>query len=223
MDKESFGTKTGLKDWLQVKIKKCTFIGIDYKSLLNKHINISNIDIKGVDLEDYKNLKIKSQPMRKRLLYQQLHHANIPIKIKKISFKDFNLTYEEMPLVGNNPGLLTIKDLSGDITNINSTGPTDSYFTLAAKGDIMGKAPLSIKWDMPNHSINNNFIVEGKLENADLDIFNPITIPLAHIQLKEGGKIDELKFTVTGDSLNSKARMNMHYHNLHVNFVKDKV
>ena len=87
------------------------------------------------------------------------------------------------------------------------------------QGQYLGKAPLQADFHFPLQDSNDRFTVKGRLGTFDLQDLNPLTEPLANLEI-QSGQVDSLLFTITGDATQSSVDLKLLYHNLDVALIK---
>ena len=208
-------------DWTQLETAITVWSGVDFPALVKERIvSIDTIKIQGAKISSYKNRQVPQPQREKQLLSQTIRELPVALRVGCIDFGPLDIIYQELSPEGTQPGTLTFKTLTGQclgLTNRPEAGA--SPMSIHLQGQYLGKAPLQADFHFPLQDSNDRFTVKGRLGTFDLQDLNPLTEPLANLEI-QSGQVDSLLFTITGDATQSSVDLKLLYHNLDVALIK---
>lgn len=208
-------------DWTQLETAITVWSGVDFPALVKERIvSIDTIKIQGAKISSYKNRQVPQPQREKQLLSQTIRELPVALRVGCIDFGPLDIIYQELSPVGTQPGTLTFQALTGQclgLTNRPEAGAPPMSIHL--QGQYLGKAPLQADFHFPLQDSNDRFTVKGRLGTFDLQDLNPLTEPLANLEI-QSGQVDSLLFTITGDATQSSVDLKLLYHNLDVALIK---
>lgn len=208
-------------DWTQLETATTVWSGVDFPALVKERIvSIDMIQIQGAKINSYKNRQVPQSQREKQLLSQTIRELPIALRVGCIDFGPLDIIYQELSPEGTQPGTLTFKTLTGQclgLTNRPEAGTPPMSIHL--QGQYLGKASLQADFHFPLQDSNDRFTVKGRLGTFDLQDLNPLTEPLANLEI-QSGQVDSLLFTITGDATQSSVDLKLLYHNLDVALIK---
>lgn len=208
-------------DWTQLETATTVWSGVDFPALVKERIvSIDMIQIQGAKINSYKNRQVPQSQREKQLLSQTIRELPIALRVGCIDFGPLDIVYQELSPEGTQPGTLTFQALTGQclgLTNRPEAGAPPMSIHL--QGQYLGKAPLQADFHFPLQDSNDRFTVKGRLGTFDLQDLNPLTEPLANLEI-QSGQVDSLLFTITGDATQSSVDLKLLYHNLDVALIK---
>ncbi len=208
-------------DWTQLETATTVWSGVDFPALVKERIvSIDTIKIQGAKISSYKNRQVPQPQREKQLLSQTIRELPIALRVGCIDFGPLDIVYQELSPEGTQPGTLTFQALTGQclgLTNRPEAGTPPMSIHL--QGQYLGKASLQADFHFPLQDSNDRFTVKGRLGTFDLQDLNPLTEPLANLDI-QSGQVDSLLFTITGDATQSSVDLKLLYHNLDVALIK---
>ena len=208
-------------DWTQLETAITVWSGVDFPALVKERIvSIDTIKIQGAKISSYKNRQVPQPQREKQLLSQTIRELPVALRVGCIDFGPLDIIYQELSPEGTQPGTLTFQALTGQclgLTNRPEAGA--SPMSIHLQGQYLGKAPLQADFHFPLQDSNDRFTVKGRLGTFDLQDLNPLTEPLANLEI-QSGQVDSLLFTITGDATQSSVDLKLLYHNLDVALIK---
>lgn len=208
-------------DWTQLETAITVWSGVDFPALVRERIvSIDTIKIQGAKISSYKNRQVPQPQREKQLLSQTIRELPVALRVGCIDFGPLDIIYQELSPEGTQPGTLTFQALTGQclgLTNRPEAGA--SPMSIHLQGQYLGKAPLQADFHFPLQDSNDRFTVKGRLGTFDLQDLNPLTEPLANLEI-QSGQVDSLLFTITGDATQSSVDLKLLYHNLDVALIK---
>lgn len=208
-------------DWTQLETATTVWSGVDFPALVKERsVSIDTIKIQGAKISSYKNRQVPQPQREKQLLSQTIRELPVALRVGCIDFGPLDIIYQELSPEGTQPGTLTFKALTGQclgLTNRPEAGTPPMSIHL--QGQYLGKASLQADFHFPLQDSNDRFTVKGRLGTFDLQDLNPLTEPLANLEI-QSGQVDSLLFTITGDATQSSVDLELLYHNLDVALIK---
>ncbi len=202
--KEEFTEKSWRHgDWTQITIGAVECSGFDMKGMALDSIRIAGGSI--VSFKDRKTAHLNTSV--KPMYHTVIKRINSQVAIRTVVFEKLGVRYEEVPLRGDEAGVLTVEDISGSAT-VNDNGTAWS-----ATGLIMGSGPLTARGTLPLKG--DQFELSGTLSECRAEIFNPMATPLSNIEIRTG-HIRRLDLSIAGDSIQAHARAILIYDGLTV-------
>lgn len=221
---EEFALKSpGHTDWTKITAGKITLYGWDMQRLLKEQfLQIDSVDLQQADIASFKNRKIEQLKKVKRLFYQSVQQLPLHFAVRRVNLNHIDVKYLELSENGERPGTITFNRLNGmfyDLTNVSR--PHQAYYTLKAEGKLMDRGVMQATFRLPVAPRNDLFEVEGHLGAMSITDLNPMIEPLVKIRVVSG-ELDDLKFRIKGDSIQSKVDMVFLYRDLKVRLLKEK-
>lgn len=210
-------------DWTQIHTGPIVCRGWDMQQMMKQQLlKIDSVEIRGAQISTYKNRQIEQPKQVKRLFYESVQQLPFHLTVGRIGLEDIQVEYQELSEKGEVPGTITFNQLNGtfyDLTNVVTPG--HPYYTLKARGKLMGQGDLEATFRLPVDSTNQHFEVEGRMGRMDMMALNPMIEPLVWIRITSG-EVDELKFAITGNAYRSHVNMLFLYKDLKVRMLKEK-
>lgn len=160
-------------------------------------------------LPDYTS-KMGNAPQKKLL------SAQSTIRIGNIGFSGGKLKYTEKNAKNLQEGTLTLDGLSlqaANVTNDPELIKKNPFLVTDVKGHVLGQSPLAIQFKFYLDSSNGRYDATGSLQNISAAQLNPLTTPLANIQINSFN-IQELRFQTSGNDMDATSVVHMRYHDL---------
>ncbi len=216
-EKRDFTRLTRKKtDWICVRIPQLTLAGLDFRRLTAREaFTADTLAIRGLEVESYKNRQTPVPPREKPLFHRMLQQAGMPVAIGTVLVTDARATYEELPVKGDEPGMIFLSNIDARIDSLTNVPGSSDYYTLTATAALMGRGALKLDLRFPVEEQNQHFEVRGTLHEVDIEQFNPMIRPLAHMSVRSG-RVNRLDFTAGGNDLHGAVEMRFQYDSLKV-------
>lgn len=214
-------------DWFDVSVGSLVADSIGLLSYLSdkapgRILHIGDVRIDGVMLQNFKNKQIDVEPRLVPMIYGALQKAPVRLAVDTLSVTDLHVVYEELAKNGTHPGKLFFTDMNGTFTGFtNVVSMPKQYIRLDASGLLMGTGGFTATWMLPVDSLNDRFLLDGRLSAFDLTALNDIITPLAPLEV-EGGRLNELTFRMDASSKGGTIQMLFLYDDLKANILKEK-
>lgn len=221
---EKFAVKSpGHTDWTRIITGKITLYHWDMQRLMHDHfLQVDSVVLQRADIASFKNRQIEQSKKVKRLFYQSVQQLPLRFAVRRMNLNDIQVKYLELSEKGDAPGTITFNQLNGmfyDLTNVSNSHQT--YYTLKAEGKLMDKGLMQATFRLPIARQNDRFEVKGSLGKMSITDLNPMIEPLVKIRVTSG-EVENLKFSITGDSIKSHVDMVFLYKDLKVRLLKEK-
>lgn len=210
-------------DWTQARAERIECRGFDLQRLIRERfLQMDSIGIQHATASSFKNRQVE-QPRRVKLLfYESVQQFPVPFSVRKVKMDNIHAEYQELSKNGTSPGTVVFDSLRGilsGLTNVASDSPT--YYTLSTSGKLMDQGDVSAVFRLPVDSLNPHFKVEGRLGRMSMLPLNKMVEPLVKMKIVSG-EIQEIKFTITGNSHRAHVDMLFLYEDLKVRLLKEK-
>ncbi|MGB7393703.1 MAG: hypothetical protein WA913_04860 [Pricia sp.] len=160
-------------------------------------------------LEMYRDKLIADDATTKDLYSRSIRQLPIHLDVPKIKIVDGNVVYSERVADVENPGKLSFENLNATLANISNTYPSGEKTKIEAETEFMGYAKMTLDWSFDTNDRNDAFLAKGTVFNFDTESINPFLV--SNLRAKASGTIDELYFTISGNTSTSSGDMKMKY------------
>ncbi len=186
-----------------------------------KHIIATSVFVNGIDMYAYMD---KSVPHNysdiKPHLIGLLMKSPVPVDIKSIVVRAFNITYEEKLPDWLRPGHIELNDVNMVLTNItNNPRTTNPYLNLRLSGMLQNQGDLEVYGFFKLDTITYPFKFYGYLGPMDIDTFNSYLVYAANIKITSG-YLKKAEFVMNGWDSIATGTMRATYHNLDLVLLK---
>ena len=207
------------KERMELTLPNISVSNVDWYHLLNNEgIEADEIKINGGHVNIYLN---RSLPATKSKIgsfpHQLIMNIQSPVDIKKISFKNFDIAYEEYNPKSKLSGTLTFNNTSGKATNITNTkGQKNTTLTINATTQFMNRAPLTAVIKFPlNQYKSGNFNARLTLGKIDPVALASVTKPLG-LFAADKGMINKLEANIKGNNKSASGNVLLLYNDLKI-------
>jgi hypothetical protein len=219
-------TLTHRGDRFDILVPKLVFREMNWWRLFNLgSIDCDRVEVLGGHLYDYVSGALPPRPIERidNFPYQTLRRLSIPLNIKRVDVRNFNISYTEYyPPSGRN-GTLYFDRVNGSIRNVINMPRYISkgmWCTVTTSSHFMHSIPVRISFgfDM-NRYKTGTFSIDiraGKIAGTVLD---PVTEPLSFFVVKSG-VVDSVSTHLSGNNTRATAVMKLLYHDLHITTLK---
>ncbi len=211
-------------DYLTLKTGSVAISGLDVEQYEKDSSFIANtIKINSPVLTVYRDKKPPSSPISKDkpLPVNMIKNIALPVSVQSIQLDGGTITYSEKNGKSRQTGKLLLSNVSGTLANIKNTDllPGESLL-LTFNASLMNRADISVKLKESYTDLLSGFFMNTTMNALDLTVLNPFLVPISNIKIASG-KLDSVAFTAVGRQDIALGEMNMHYHGLRIQFVKD--
>lgn len=209
-------------DLYTITVKKIGITDFNSKLFKNQQIDISKVDIDGLDCNIYHDLAPPDDNEARYLFSKKLRGMKMPMFVKNVAIKNSSLEYEENAENSNIPGKLTFDKFGIDITNVNNGKIKGRPTTINADARFAfyGKADTQVNWKFDVMNLEDKFTINGKILKLSAENVNLFVRPYLNVTLD--GNIDYLKFDYYGNNAGIAGNFYFKYNEMYVNFLNKK-
>lgn len=202
---------------------------IDLFKLLNQQkLYAGDVLIKNADVEVYNNT---AYPRRKKVPkigeypHQQLKKLAFTLNIDSLLLENVGISYVEHNGKTGNTGKVTFDKTAGalyNITNDSAALARNKFMTADISSMFMNNGKLGVHFSFNLDDKLGQFSYKGSLTNMDARTLNPLTKPLALLEVSSGN-LQRLSFDVKADEHWARGNVRFYYKDLKVQIMlKDK-
>ncbi|MEP6594347.1 MAG: hypothetical protein ABJA71_00310 [Ginsengibacter sp.] len=212
------------KDRYEINLADLSLNNINLDHILDKEIVAGNLIVNNSSIKIYRDLSYPLEPTNKIGHYpsQMIMKSDLPLNIKKVSFKNIYLEYKEKNAKTNKPGTVTFEqgEINIDnVTNIPAVIKENNVMTINYKANVLNTLLLNATFKFFLNSTNGKFSVSGTLGSCDAKDLNKISVPMAMIRI-DTGFINGANFNLTGDDYGARGEFVMRYKDFKIALLK---
>lgn len=198
---------------------------IDFHSLIaHRTVSAKKITLNNGNLSIFLNRAKPKKTIDKAINYPHvaLKRINWSVSADTVNIKSTDILYSEYTQSTQAKGTVKFLNLRGNIigvTNDSALLNQNRYIHAYLKTDFMGRSDLNVHIRFNMLDKHAAFFYEGSLKNLDLDYLNPVSKPLAKISFSSG-KIQDLSFSVNGNTLGASGTVKVVYDKLKIKLLK---
>lgn len=198
------------RDHVTLEIPKLDIGGLGFGFSLNKFYLFSDeIVFTRPKLEVFRDKRLADNTEDKKMYSKLIKNLPIDIKVPKVEFTEAHVGYEEQINDNGIPGRLFIDHINASILDLDTKAAKGDATQLKVKGLLMGNAPIRLdyKFDVTNE--HDEFLVKGRVSSLQAAELNSFLRPNLNVEAE--GYVDEMYFTISGDSHASSGDIKMRY------------
>ncbi len=211
-------------DYITLKTGSVAISGLDVAQYEKDSSFIANtITINKPVLTVYRDKKPPSSPFKKDkpLPVNMIKNIDLPVSVQSIQLDDGTITYSEKNGKSRQTGKLLLSNVSGTLGNIkNSDLLAGDSLLLTFHASLMNAADISLSLKESYTDSLSGFLMTAQMNAADLSVLNPFLVPISNVKIASG-ILDSVLFRAVGRQDVALGEMNMHYHKLRIQLVKD--
>lgn len=211
-------------DYMTLKTGAMQIKGLDVVQYERDSSFIANeIKISDPVFKVYTDLKLSRSPNRKDkpLLVNIIKNMDLPVSVNTVEIENGTITYSEKMQVHVRKGIYYSANVNATIENIkNRNITTGDSLSLTAKANLMDAAEINLNLNQSYTDSLSGFVLNAMVGGTDLSVLNPFIVPVANIKIDKG-VLDSMNFKVVGRDDIGLGEMNLHYHDLHLKFIKN--
>ena len=180
-------------------------------------LDLGEVTIKDARLTDFRDKRVPREPGIVRSLPANLV-KKIPVRLQAdaVRLNNAHVVYEEVNEKTGATGKIVVEHLEGKIKGVRNYSLSDDdslhiHATALLEGKLFTKLNLHESYIDPL----GGFVMNVKMDSADLRIFNPVLKPLISAELKSG-YLDSLSMQVTGREAFADGKIKMIYRDLKI-------
>ncbi len=198
------------RDHVTLEIPKLDIEGLDFGFSLNKFYLLSDeIVFTRSKLEVYRDKRLPDDTVDKKMYSKLIKNLPIDIKVPKVEFTEAYVGYEEQINDHGIPGRLFIDNINATIHGLDTKSAKGDSTQLKVNGLLMGNAPISLDYSFDVTNEYDEFLVQGRVSSLQAAELNSFLRPNLNVEAE--GFVDEMYFTISGDSHTSSGDMKMRY------------
>lgn len=208
-------------DRLDFDLYNLQFKQVNVQEILNGNLIANELT---VNKARFKVFRDKAYPMKKESKvghYPQQEFLKIPVDvaIKKVIIQNGYIEYKEKEVLTGSSGVVTFEEVNTSLFNVTNRRNNNGLCTIHFNSRLQGKIPLNATLQLYLNSNNGRFTVNGSMKGADATIFNPLSKPMALVEINSGN-IQSLDFNLIGDDHKVKGIVQLLYDNLKIKILK---
>ncbi|MBU2947451.1 hypothetical protein [Zobellia uliginosa] len=207
------------RDYIDLKIPEIRFDDIVFGYTNNKlWVHTGAGSLIAPKLEMYRDKLLPDDTERKKLFGEAIRTLPIEIDIPKIELTKGYIAYSERVNRETPPGKIIFDKVQAEILNIQNVPDKKKETRVAAKALLMGEAPITLNWSFDAKNESDAFMASGTVKNFQSRNINSFLE--SNLRVRAKGEIQELYFTVSGNSVSSAGDMKMKYENFEFSVLK---
>jgi hypothetical protein len=155
---------------------------------------------------------------------QLLLKVPIDVELKKVIVQDGVIEYKEKNPQTGSSGVVEFNNIYATLHNVNNRREKirdNGLFTVHFNSRFLNKIPLSATLQFYLNSKNGKFAVNGTMKTTDATIFNPLSKPMALVEINSG-TINSLDFNLICNDYNAKGIIRLLYNDLKIKILKQE-
>ena len=213
-------------DRLDFDLYNLLFKQVNVQEILNGNLIAEELSIKNAQLKIFRD---KSYPMKKEnkvghYPQQELLRLPIDVALKKITVQDGDIEYKEKNPQTGSSGEVVFNNINASLHNVTNRPEKireNGLFTVHFNSRFLNKIPLSATLQFYLKSKNGKFTVNGTMKTTDATIFNPLSKPMALVEINLG-TINSLDFNFICNDYNAKGIVRLLYNDLNIKLLKQE-
>ncbi|MDB5192564.1 MAG: hypothetical protein JWQ96_2127 [Segetibacter sp.] len=211
-------------DYMTVKTGAISICGLDVSQYEKDSSFIAQtIKIMNPILTVYRDKKPPSSPFprKKDLPVDMIKNIALPVSVDSLQIVDGTITYGEKNETSRKEGTLLLSNVNGSLTNIKNSNLLDNdSLSLTLQASLMDSAHIDLTLKESYKDSLSGFLLTAKIKSADLSVLNPVVVPIVNVKIASG-TLDSVSFRAVGRKDVALGEMDMHYHKLSIQLIKD--
>lgn len=224
VDKDSFmKMQEWQTDYLQLSAGPSRISGIREEKFINDSMFSAHaMHLNGVQFAIYKDKRLPFKyGVIKPLPVNLLKKIPIPLELDSIYILDASIAYTEFNDKTGKEALIYLNGTDAIIKNVhNSNFSGKDSLLLLARTNLMDSIHLRFRFAESYIDTLAGFLMHLRARPFDIAVMNPVLIPLASVKIKSG-RVDTLQLKAIGREYIALGAMDMYYHDLKVEFLKN--
>ncbi len=211
-------------DYITVKTGAVAISGLDVEQYKKDSSFIANaVHVANPVMIIYRDQQPPSSPNKKYkpLPVEMIKRILQPVALQSAQITDGTITYTEKNGKSRKEGTVVLSQLNGQLKNIKNYALSNvDSLSLSLNGYLMDSAFIHVNFNESYSDSLSKFLITAQIDPTPFSVLNPVLVPLSNIKLSSG-RLDSLSFHAIGGQDLALGEMNMHYHNLRIQLVKD--
>lgn len=210
-------------DRLDIDLYNLLFKQVNVQEVLNGNVIANELTVKNAQFKIFRD---KSYPDPKESKighypHQELLKIPIAVSLKKIIVQNGRIEYKEKNPQTAKSGAVIFDDVSARLLNVSNRKDHSGLLTVHFNSRFLGKAPLTATLQFYMNNKNGKFTVHGSMKTTDATIFNPLSKPMALVEINSG-TIQSLDFNLICDDYKAKGIIRLLYNDLKIKMLKQE-
>ena len=210
-------------DYLQIKTGAINIGPFDIDSYLRDTIfRVGRMQINDVDFNDFRDNRLPFRSGKiKPLMVNRVKSIPAKISLDTLVFNNANITYAELNPKTDQTGIILFNRTTLKAFPVRNFDfkETDSL-RIHANGYLMDSIWVRLRLKESYTDTLSGFLLTLRMKPVDMRVLNPVLLPLASARLKSGF-LDTLQMRVAGGEYLAFGEMNMRYHDLKIEILKN--
>jgi len=200
------------------------FSAVNVQELLNGNLIADELTIGNARLKVFRDRSYPVKQVSKIGEYPQQVFLKIPmdVAIKKVTISGGLIEYKEKNPQTSNSGVVVFNNIQATLRNVTNRAENirdNGICTLNFNSRFLDKIPINTTLQFYLKSKNGKFTVNGSIKGTDATIFNPLSKPMALVEINSGN-INQLDFNFICNDYQAKGIIRLLYDDLKVKLLK---
>ncbi|OMP29850.1 DUF748 domain-containing protein [Mangrovimonas sp. DI 80] len=190
----------------------------DYKLSVGDSGRVSfsspKMEILNPQVDFFRDKLVADDPKIKPLYNEMLRDLDFDLTIDSLQIKNASVAYSERVKRDNHGGKITFSNLNADIANVSNTYEAPIKTEIEVEANFMEHAPLKVHWNFDVNDPDGTFIFQAELDKLKVHDVNKFSEP--NLRIKFEGEIEQLYFTIWGNTNVSQVDMRAKYEDFQI-------
>ncbi|HEY8894330.1 MAG TPA: hypothetical protein VIM79_05930 [Niastella sp.] len=210
-------------DRLDFDLFDLSFKQVNVQEILNGNLIANELIVKNAQFKIFRD---KSYPAKKESKighypHQELLKIPIDVALKKIVVQSGSIEYKEKNPQTAKSGVVVFDNVSASLLNVTNLKDKSGIMTVNFSTRFLNKVPLTARLQFYMKNKNGRFTVNGSMKSTDATIFNPLSKPMALVEINSG-TIQSLDFNFICDDYRAKGIIQLLYNDLKIKILKQE-
>lgn len=220
------GMLTYADDWFDFNFGLIEVRGLDLRNFSPKDpLEIQAIEIADAELTVYRDKTNPLPPYKYKMLpVSTIQKIPVPFSVDSLLFNNLNVTYMELDINTDKPGVVHIDKVNGiglNVTNIQEKIEANPVFSVRASAVFMNTGAVNTQMSFYLNSNNDLMHVKGTVGKMPFTALSPVLENLLLVKISEG-TIHRMDYDFMATDELAEGNMRFSYEKLKVAFLKAK-
>lgn len=182
------------------------------------------IRCKNLLLDVYRDKRIPfNEKQRPPMPQELLRQLEFKFLFDSLLLNEGSISYSEQIEGSPSAGVIHFSQVNAQLSPIGNifTNKQQSIAHLKLNARLMHSPLISAQVQFDMQSLHNEFNIQGSIDSCQLNIFNPMTIPVAQIEINSGF-LKKFDFDFTGNNNLAKGKLKFAYEDLNISILEMK-
>lgn len=210
-------------DRLDFDLYNLLFKQVNVQEILNGNLIANELVIKNAQFKIFRDKSYPNKQDNKVGHYPHQELLKIPVQValKKVIVQSGHIEYKEKNPQTAKSGVVIFDDVSASLLNVTNMKDYSGIMTVNFNSRFLSKVPLSATLQFYMKNKSGKFTVHGSMKTTDATIFNPLSKPMALVEINSG-TIQSLDFNLICDDYKAKGIIQLLYNDLKVKILKQE-